>query len=101
MHRHCRAILRAAELPHPTPHDTRHTFAVNLLYWTNDIDYVAQMLGDTLTVVVATYLRAPGRTRQVRAVRGDRGPEAGGEEFTGTAARLTQPVATWTQPWPR
>jgi integrase len=48
---------RAAD---PTPHDTRHTFAVNLLDWTNDIDYVAQMLGDSLTVVVAIYLKHQG-----------------------------------------
>lgn len=33
---------------------------MNLLDWTNDIDYVAQMLGDTLTVVVATYLKHQG-----------------------------------------
>jgi hypothetical protein len=33
---------------------------VNLLDWTHDIDYVAQMLGDSLTVVVATYLKHQG-----------------------------------------
>jgi hypothetical protein len=33
---------------------------VNLLDWTHDIDYVAQMLGDSLRVVVATYLKHQG-----------------------------------------
>ena len=78
LHGHFGAILRAAGLPHHTPHDTRHTFAVNLLDWTHDIDYVAQMLGDSLDRGRSHIPQAPGRAGQVRAVRGDRRPEAGG-----------------------
>ena len=101
LHGHFGAILCTAELSHHTPHDTRHTFAVNLLDWTHDIDYVAEMLGDSLTVVVATYLERQGaRDKSEQYARiGD--PKQGARIGPGTAARLTQPVATWTQPWPR
>jgi integrase len=49
---HSHGAMKAAELPKHTPHDTRHTVAVNLLDWTGNVRLVAAYLGDTVQTVV-------------------------------------------------
>jgi integrase len=53
---HFDEIVTAAGLSKHTPHDTRHTVAVNLLDWTKDVRAVAAYLGDTVQTIVRHYL---------------------------------------------
>jgi integrase len=53
---HFHGAMTAAELPKHTPHDTRHTVAVNLLDWTGNVRLVAACLGDTVQTVVRHYM---------------------------------------------
>jgi integrase len=53
-----RPALREASIKRHTFHDTRTTFATELLYATNgNIQYVAQCLGDTLAVAAKSYAK--------------------------------------------
>ena len=53
---HFHGAMKAAELPKHTPHDSRHTVAVNLLDWTGNVRLVAAYLGDTVQTVVRHYM---------------------------------------------
>jgi integrase len=72
--------MKAAELPRHTPHDTRHTLAVNLLDWTGNVRLVAAYLGDTVQTVVRHYMDPDNEVpwKEFLGV-GDRIRTAGGE----------------------
>jgi integrase len=77
---HFHGALKAAALSQHTPHDTRHTAAVNLLDWTGNVRLVAAYLGDTVQTVVRHYMDPDNEIPWRRFIGvGDRMRSVGGE----------------------